>query len=229
MAANPRDMGFGLNYNQGFGTRGPYGMGGGGGGGGGGGPKINGPTQKELDQEKELAGNREKGETERSRIAADASTLAARLRQQRYEQMLPFAMGNYNRFAGGVVGPAPEISVGPIWDTQQIQQRINAGRAQNDQGTAGQIRDMEANLAGQGFGSRSPLRESLAQQAQMANMARNSDLERETRWDTAQGNKEHILDTQEARSEQFLGVEDIKQKRDQASLSGLAALLAAMI
>lgn len=223
-ASGWRSGGPGLNYDWGF--TGGEAIVGGGGGGGGGSPDFG--NWQELQLERDLAGQREAGEMARASLAAEASKYPAMLQHQRYQQMLPFAMQQWNR-AQGRVGPAPEISVGPIWSDAQVQQQINAGRARNDEASASQKRDTEQNLAGKGYGSRSPLLAALQGQQDMSNMSRNSDLERETRWGTAQGNKEQILKTQQARSQQYLGVEDIKQRRDAAKMQGLSALMAALI
>ncbi len=202
-----------------------------GGGGGGGGIRAPAPdnTALQIKGQKEIEAMRQAGENSRASISANASTLPALLQQGRYQQMLPFALNEYGAASGGQVGPAPEISVGGIWNDQQVQQRVNAGRAQNDQGLSSQQKQTTNSLAGEGFGGNSPVAAALSSQQESATRAANSDLERETRWQAAEGNAQHVLGTQKARSDQYLGVEDIRQKRDQMRLSGLAAMLSALI
>jgi hypothetical protein len=220
-----RSAGMGLNYDQGF-TSTFYATGGGGGARGPA-PQID-NTAAQLRGQKEIEGMRQAGENSRAQLSYQASTLPALLQQGRYQQLLPWAQAEYAA-SGGTVGPAPEISVGPVWNQQQVQQQVNSGRARNDQAAQTQMRETQNSLAGKGFGGNSPLLAALQNQTQMGNMAANSDMERETRWNAAEGNAGHVLDTQKARSDQYLGVEDIRQRRDQMRLSGLAAMLSAMI
>lgn len=115
---------------------------------------------------------------------------------------------------GGPVGQAPRIDAGPIWNQQQVQQQVNSAHATNDQTTAGNIRDQQASAVGRGFGMGSPLLQELGAQQQAANLAANSDAERNIRWNAAQGNAAQTLKGQTAKEGQYASrqSEDIQRK-----------------
>jgi hypothetical protein len=121
---------------------------------------------------------------------------------------------------GGKSGPSPEITVGPIWNDQQTDQRVNQMRAASDQTTAGNINRMSQSTAGRGFGTNSPLQQALQAQMQGANLAQKTGAENDLRWGAAEGNKKHILGTQKARSDQFSDrmAEDIERRRNMAGV-----------
>jgi len=133
--------------------------------------------------------------------------------------------------AGGQSGPSPEITVGPVWNEQQIQQRVNAQRAANDQAMQSRTSDMQAGLAGRGFGANSPLAMALGQGFQNQNLATNTANERETRLGSAQMNAGHLLQTQQAREGQFASrqAEDIERRKPiWNSYNAILAALAGM-
>ncbi len=169
------------------------------------------------------------GQTQRANIAADAAKYSTNVRQGNVSTYSPWAMGNYATIAAHQVPTSPEISVGPVWNPQQIQQQVNAGRAKNDQGTAAQGMATEEALAGKGYGANSPLLVALQGQQRMSNLGQNADLERQTRMGAQQANVDQILKSQQARATEFLGAEDIKAKRDQALLQANSAILAAIL
>lgn len=121
---------------------------------------------------------------------------------------------------GGRSGPSPEITVGPIWNDQQVDQRVNQMRAVSDQSTAGNIARMGQSTAGRGFGQNSPLLQALTAQSQGANLAQKTGAENDLRYNAAQGNRKMVLDTQKARSDQFSDrmAEDIERRRNQAGI-----------
>lgn len=154
------------------------------------------------------------------RAAADARKSA--LLSQLQGQMASFQQ------VGGKAAPLPGITVGGVWSDPQVQQQANAMRARNDQGAATQQRDIQTQMAGRGFSSRSPLLAALQAQVGASNRAANSAGERELRWDAAQGNARHLLNTQVARQNQWAQAEDSDIRRRQLQMSGYNALLGAL-
>ena len=96
---------------------------------------------------------------------------------------------------GGQSGAAPAVARGPIWTDQMIGEQINAGRGANLAAADTQNRAAATKMAGQGFGTRSPLLAALQGATNMQAAAANSDLARETRWDAAQGNADQTYRT----------------------------------
>lgn len=142
---------------------------------------------------------------------AQAAELGPKLQQKRFEQLFPWLQkqwqgaqtGGDPYTIGGQGPPSPEITVGPIWNDQQTQQRVNAERASSDRSTATQMRGMQESLGGRGVGSSSPLAMALGGQMQAANIGRKAGGEREIRNNAAQENAGHIFQTQMGRESQF--------------------------
>lgn len=203
--------------------------GGGGGGGsgfGGGGFNISGGFTSRP-------GSHSESSSEQSAI--DAGALAAQYRQDRWAAMWPWLQGQMGGLLssapGGSSGPSPEITVGGVFNPQQIQQRVNAARASNDQAMRTTQRGQAEQLAGQGFGSSSPLLHALYGQAAAANQATNTANERELRNNAAEVNAKHVLSTQGARESQHASrmQEDIERRRNQIALySNLLSAITSM-
>lgn len=83
-------------------------------------------------------------------------------------------------------------AVKPIWSESQIQQRVNSAQGVNNQATANNVRQMEGQMAGRGFGSNSPLQMALAAQMGAAARSANVDADLDTRWNASQGNEQHM-------------------------------------
>lgn len=227
--ADLRNQGFGLNYSRGFQSRGPAGFGSTG--------RIEalqgaqdyiGSAQR-LRGQKDLLGIEQGGANYRAQLAADAARYPAQLQQERFNQVFPLLSGllggyNFDR-VGGQSGPSPEITVGPVWNQQQVQQQVNAARATNDAVTANQTRATEQEVAGRGFGSNSPLLAALRSGQQMAGMRTNAESERNIRLGAAETNAQQLLKTQQAREGQFATRMDEDIRRRQAALQGYSALL----
>lgn len=115
---------------------------------------------------------------------------------------------------GGQSGPSPEITVGPVWNDSQVQQRVNQMRAGNDATVGSQVGQMNQSLGGRGFGSGSPLAQEMEARMRGMGMMANSSGENDLRWNAAQGNAQHVLGTQVARSNQFAQRmdEDVRRK-----------------
>lgn len=206
-------------------------------GSGGMGPRIlsDPDTAAQIRMQGELGKLREAGDTERARIGANAAMLPAQLGQARFNTVFPWLQGQYGALAGslnggmatagGASGARPEISGGPVLNSQQVQQQVNAARSGNDQATGGLIRDMKAELAGRGFGSNSPLAMALQAQTQGQNMATNTGNERDIRLGAAQQNAGQLLRTQQAREQQFATAQDEDIRRRQPYFAQQNALL----
>jgi hypothetical protein len=158
--------------------------------------------------------------------------------QARFNSVFPWLQGQMSSLMGGMAtaggqsGPSPEITVGGVWDPQQVQQQVNSARAHNDQATQTQSRLAASQAAGRGFGSRSPLTMALQGQLQNQNMAQNATAGREIRWNAAKGNADQRLKSQTAREAQFSNrmTEDIERKKPvfgtmNAMLSALGGMI----
>lgn len=126
------------------------------------------------------------------------------------------------------IGGTPTINTNPIWNPQQIQQQVNAGRAQNDQATQTQMRLAGQQMAGRGFGANSPLAAAIQGQLAGQNLATNADTERQTRMGMTQANAGHQLGAQTAweaayadRLKPWLSYAGSTQNALLAALSGL--------
>lgn len=228
---NIRDQGFGLNFNRGFGGRAPAAFGSTG---------VLEAQQRAADalgqeaaarNQRAIAGMQQQGETHRARIAAQASTLPARLANQRFQQVMPMIQGQLSQALapiGGQSPPSPGITVGPVWSPDQIQQQVNAARASNDATLASRQQQMRQQVAGRGFGSNSPLAQALGVQLQGQNLSANAEAGREIPWQAAQGNAQQLLRSEQARETQFANrqQEDIERRRMQMTQAN--ALLAAL-
>lgn len=172
---------------------------------GGTGPMTWGPDQEKIAQ-----------------IQADASKVPYELKQQRFNTIWPWLQGQLGGMskggpatAGGASGQGPDITAGPVWNEQQMQQQVNAGKARTDQQTQTAQREASAGAAGRGFGGSSPLVQALQGQLAGQGMAAKSAGEQQTRWNAAQGNAQQTLGSQQARESQFASrqQEDIARRR----------------
>ncbi len=110
--------------------------------------------------------------------------------------------------SGGSYRPPGQMAVAPVISQPMVQQQVNSARAHNDATAAGQIRRTNQQVAGQGYGSRSPLAMALQGQVQSANAATNADTARQTRLDAA------TLNASDSQARQ------IAQMQQQASMYG---------
>lgn len=162
--------------------------------------------------------------------------------RNRKNAMQNWLMGQYGKMGGAdsqttgrssPVKPPPPITVGGVWGGGQIQGQVNAMRAGNEARAAGQTNRMQADMAGRGFGSRSPL--ALAMQGMIGGqtLAANTAGERQTRWDAAQGNAQQRLSSERARMEGWAEEQRAQTARDalatQTSNQSRNAILAAMM
>lgn len=176
------------------------------------------------------------GNINTSKIQADASKYPATLKQDRFNQVFPWLQGQFGALShslngdrvGGQSGGSPEISVGPVWNSQQIQGRVNDARASNDATTQTNINNMQQSMGGKGFGSNSPLAQALGVQMQGQNMANNTQAENDLRWNSAQGNADQITKTQGLREQQFAARNQEDIARRQALYNNQNTLISAL-
>lgn len=104
--------------------------------------------------------------------------------------------GNFNQSFGAVGGqntPLPKLPNSFVYSPDQIQQQVNAARAQGDQGGLTQRQQTQANLTGRGFSTRSPLAMAMNQAADTGVRAQNQDAERQIRFGAAGQNANQDL------------------------------------
>jgi len=219
-----QNSGFGLNYNQGFGSRGPSAFG-----------ESSFGMASRIGQERYLQDEQQKAARERAQIASNASMYPAQAQMERFRTILPYLtsqFGNLQSMVGGQSGPGPQITAGPIWGDQQIQEQVNAARATGDQATANRISEMQQGVAGRGFGANSPLAQAIAAQYQGQGLAANVAGERETRMSMAERNAQQLLRGQQAAEQQYASrmQEDIERRRNLAgSYNALLGALAGLV
>jgi hypothetical protein len=180
--------------------------------------------------------------------AANANAAADRALQSQLG-MMPWAYKNavfgtvsplLNQLMGGassgLVGgqnPAvPQVSEAPVWSPQQVDQRVNAAKAGNAQAADTATRQAQTKLAGQGFGSKSPLLAQLSGNIAQARMGGDAAADREIRWDAATGNAAHVQKSQVANQNAAVAFNDQDIKRRQSNnqyTTNLLSLLAGMV
>lgn len=147
--------------------------------------------------------------------------------------------GNQFGLVGGQNTPQPPITAGPIWTPAQIDQQVNSQRANNAASASGQQQQLQRQLAGQGFGSNSPLLTALSAGAQNQRMAADQQADLDTRFNAASGNAKQLLAGQQAEESQWADWNQADIQRRQAANqaagitnnynSSLIAALAGMI
>lgn len=127
--------------------------------------------------------------------------------------------------SGGGFGTqaGPDIAAGPIWNPQQISQRVNAMRSGNDATTAGLANRMRGSFAARGFGGNSPLAAALGAQSQHSNLMANTAGENTLRWNAAEGNAKHLLAGQALQENQAGRRDNTNAERGRQSLSASMA------
>lgn len=157
------------------------------------------------------------------------------LKRDIFNQVSPLLTGlltGSTERVGGQSGPAPSIARGPVWTDDMIQQQINAGQAANQASADTQNRGAAERMAGQGFGTRSPLLAALQGATNMQTAAANADLARQTRWDAAQGNADSVYrgDQLATQAWNLAEQQDIARRQMQTIYAGnLASVLAGLV
>lgn len=172
-----------------------------------------------------------------SRAQIDASLQPLQFEREKYNQLSPLVQQQIGRLGnwasgyqgGGQTGSQPGISDAPVYDENQVRRQVNQGRAVNDQQTFTQTRGMQQQLAGRGFGSRSPLALALGQGYENQNLATNAQTETDLRTQAATANASQVLRAQQAREQQFASRQQEDIQRNQVSTGGISALLSALM
>lgn len=169
-----------------------------------------------------------------TQLAISPALQANQMKQQRFDQLFPWLQGQASGLqsafgnTAGSVGLGPNITVGGVWNPQQIQQQVNATRAQNDQSMQSQNRQQQQTTAGQGFGSHSPILAALQGQNYAANLGANTQAEQQLRTTAAQQNAQQTLATQQARQGQYNQQQQQITERGRTYAQTYSALLNAL-
>ncbi len=174
------------------------------------------------------------------RAQIEASLAPTRFAQTKFNAVFPWVQRTLGSFAGGGWGTAgyqgqgaqgqqPAISDAPVYSQGQVQQQVNAGRAQNDAATADRQRALSQRMAGRGFGTNSPLAMALSNSLFQGNLATNTGAEQDLRWKAAQGNASQVLEAQKARETQYASRQDEDIRRNQVVRNQQSALLASLL
>lgn len=140
--------------------------------------------------------------------------------------------GGGNERVGGTPTAAPDITRGPIWSGQQVDEQVNAGLSQNAANADTQMRQNSNNLAAQGFGQRSPLLAALNSSVGMQRAAADANFARDTRFNTAKDNAQQVTATDQLALDRWnQGEQNDIARRQMASnqMSQLAAVLAGLV
>ncbi len=127
--------------------------------------------------------------------------------------------------AGGAIG---SLSLGPnhpVLSEGQIQQQVNAQRATNDAGAAGQVRRQTQDLAGRGVGANSPLARAIQSQVYGQNLNANTTASTNTRLNAAQLNaaNQQAYDLANQQSATALGAANIGARASEYGAAQSAA------
>ena len=181
-----------------------------------------------------------------AKMQQEAAELPAQLRQQRFNTVwgslfpwvqntvFPWAQGFAGQALGKIgtggtgggsaAGGGPEINVGPVWDAQRQQQAVNQMRANTDASIQSQMRNVESQAAGRGYGAQSPF------VAQMQNQLFGQGLAQKTGGATdiylkqAQANADMLAKTQALRESQFASRQQEEIERQKTASSLLASI-----
>jgi hypothetical protein len=184
---------------------------------------LNLQLQQKRDADALDAQLRREGYANSSQIAnlqAEASKYPHLLKQQRWTQLFPHVQGilgqagNINdMYSGGGLDKSAKVSEAPIYDNQSIQEQVNATRAQSDASAVSQRSALSRQLAGRGFGSRSPLGMMMNQSIMGQNLMGNTAAEQQLRFNARQANAQHVLDAQKANVERVAGYNQQETER----------------
>lgn len=180
-----------------------------------------------------------------AQMQAEASKYPHLLKEKRFNQLFPMVqnvLGGQGGMAGmfgsaggpaytgqGQVGQQPFISDAPVYDNQQIQEQVNAQRAQGDAALAGKQRQMQQSMAGRGFGSRSPIAMAMSNALFGQNLAANTANESQLRFDAAGANAKQRLEGQQARERQFASRQQEEIERNKTRSGIISSLFGSLM
>jgi hypothetical protein len=114
---------------------------------------------------------------------------------------------------GGNAPPSVALPSATVFDPNQVQQQVNAARAQGDAQAGDEIGRQQAQFAGRGFGLRGPALAALEAQIRTGAAASNADQERQIRLDAAQANATQGVRVGQLANEQYRDVSDADIRR----------------
>lgn len=172
-----------------------------------------------------------------ARMQADASRYPTQVKESMFNRIFPYIgnlmgggggsfLSGYN--TSGQVGQQPYISDAPVYSQQNIQENVNAARAQSDAAMASRQQQLRNSSAGRGASANSPLVQSMMNAMYGQNLAANTAAEQQLRFNAAKENASHVLDAQKARESQFGARQQEGIERGKVSYSGLASILGAL-
>lgn len=166
---------------------------------------------------------------------ANIQNLGVQNQQKRFDTVFPWLqnqitgmMGNLSSTVGGQSGQGPTINAGPIWNPQQIQQKVNNARAFADQGAATQQRVAQRGLASRGFSTSSPMMTALNNQIGNNALSQKVQAGYQIPMEMAEGNAKYQMAGQQAREQQFGNRMDEDIRRRQTILGMFPGLLGAI-
>lgn len=129
------------------------------------------------------------------------------------------SFGNFMSRVGGQARLGPQASTGPIWNEDQIQQRVNAARALTDAQRDTTINKTKQSLGQKGYATaNSPLLMQLGEQQRGMAMMANAANENNLRWQSALGNAEYMQKGQIANQQAWANyMNDDRERRRIAS------------
>jgi len=124
-------------------------------------------------------------------------------------------------------GPTP-IDTGPIWNEQQIGQRVNLSRALADAAMQSAVRQAQGQAVGRGFGAGSPYLAAINASLMGQNIGSRTAAENELRFNAAQENARQVLSAQSAAAQQNVGLANAQAALANAQNRNAAGILAAI-
>lgn len=122
---------------------------------------------------------------------------------------------------GGANTPQPNLPDNFVYTGDQIQQQVNAARAQGDAGAQVEKNTARGELAGRGFSTRSPIAMAMDLAADSGARASNADQERQIRFDAAGANANQALNVGKLAQDAWSGWNDADIRRRQTQLNAL--------
>lgn len=135
--------------------------------------------------------------------------------------------GNQERI-GGQNTPTPGVTVGGVYSPAQMQQQVNAAKANNASEAATQNAKTQESAASRGMSSRSPLVAALMQNNEAQRMMMDAEASREIPFQAAQANAENLARTEALRGNLWQAENQMDINRRKAAFDQQNTLLAAL-
>lgn len=151
--------------------------------------------------------------------------------REKFDQVFPFvtgAIGSAGPGSASATPTSPQLAPDTVYSPQQIDQSVNAMKAQTDRAVGTQKRANEQATAGSGFGSNSPLLAALNSQAQLQGLAARTEGERGLRLDAAGANAKQGLGAATANNQARAAFEANANDAVRNQLNARTSLIAAL-